>query len=127
MESYWRHKYLSECNPKNKERFEFSVVKDDENFVRPKCSKKIKNNIKIMKSSDFIQNFRLFRDFSYDRKPLSHEKVKKIDIVAERREKLKLMTTARKTNDIPSELLDAIANSVYGEPPNVSETINFAK
>uniref|UniRef100_A0AC34GVQ7 C2H2-type domain-containing protein n=1 Tax=Panagrolaimus sp. ES5 TaxID=591445 RepID=A0AC34GVQ7_9BILA len=129
IKSYWKHKYLSDCNPENKERLELAVTKEDGESAKPKCSLKIRKNLKVMRSPGFIQNFRLFRDFSFDRKPskLPPPTKSKNDLLKERREKLRQMTTARKTNDIPSQVLDEIATSVFGEKESNADTYNFAK
>uniref|UniRef100_A0A914YAJ0 Uncharacterized protein n=1 Tax=Panagrolaimus superbus TaxID=310955 RepID=A0A914YAJ0_9BILA len=121
--------HLSDCDPENQERFALAVTKD-ENFVRPKCSFKIRKNLEVMKSKDFIQNFRMFRDFEYDRKPKplpqSEEKTE-IDLIKERREKLRNMTTARRTNDIPAYILDGIAESLFADEKEDVETMEFIK
>uniref|UniRef100_A0AC34F8A8 C2H2-type domain-containing protein n=1 Tax=Panagrolaimus sp. ES5 TaxID=591445 RepID=A0AC34F8A8_9BILA len=129
IQSYWNHMHLSDCDPENEERFALAVTKD-ENFVRPKISFKIRKNLGVMKSKDYIQNFRMFRDFEYDRKPKplpkSEEKTE-IDLIKERREKLRNMTTARRTNDIPSYILDGIAESLFAEDKEDVETMEFIK
>jgi hypothetical protein len=129
IRAYWKHIHLSDCDPENKQRFELAVTKD-ENFVPPKCSFKIRKNLEITKSKDYIQNFRMFRDFSYDRKPTvipqTQEKTE-IDLIKERREKLKNMTTARRTNDIPSYILDGIAESLFAEDKEDEDTMKFIK
>uniref|UniRef100_A0A914Q3K9 Uncharacterized protein n=1 Tax=Panagrolaimus davidi TaxID=227884 RepID=A0A914Q3K9_9BILA len=72
----------------------------------------------------------MFRDFSYDRKPTvipqTQEKTE-IDLIKERREKLKNMTTARRTNDIPSYILDGIAESLFAEDKEDEDTMKFIK
>jgi hypothetical protein len=129
IRAYWKHIHLSDCDPENKQRFELAVTKD-ENFIPPKCSFKIRKNLEITKSKDYIQNFRMFRDFSYDRKPTvipqTQEKTE-INLIKERREKLKNMTTARRTNDIPSYILDGIAESLFAEDKEDEDTMKFIK
>ena len=99
-------------------------------FEKPKCSWKYKNNLKVYKSPQFIQSFRLFRDFAFDRKPsnlpLPPPKSDE-ELLKEHRERLKSIITVRKINEIPSNILDEICQSIFGDQGEDTSTIKLVK